>query len=636
MKKVIIFSLAVFSAQCINAMEQQRQEKQITLRLKNGEREIMLESELPFFVTIADAADDAPDQEIPLSTISLATMALLRKDVPWALAAHKKKKANITAEEIGSMSAEKRMEIARDAKEQEKRRDYEAAFLSDSVEAGSAADRLGAYELIQKYAQNVADILKIKSSPLFDAIRKNKVDDIKIFDAIRGRFYHQVAACMESPDDWVAVMKQEFPHRGLRSVEVSPNGNMAVAHLCIFGRNESAAWTMKLSDEGNQWISKDVLYSSNLDERVAISADGDTIVTMQHAAKKVEIKKWENESWQESFAIEGIGTLTGVSGDGKTVVVVVGEETKIIKWSDAKKKWIPTYNAYHTQKPISACVSEDNDTVVIAFEKMTQILKWDHQEKEWIESFERDSLQSNPAAVSADGNTVVMTVDNTRKIMQLRDGKWIESHSFNESHGKTAIAGNGNTVVNFSSCGVATIAMRNEQNGEWISKEVKHSFFGGDRMVSDKKYTAAISADGHTVVLAWSSKDDRATGCVKRMQWDANEQNWVLVQQVETTSQELVGLSLNGLTKVKAYSECDHNTLPLSLTIYESMVFDTWEKKVLVAFLKWCKKTGKPVTENAWAKKVVQACDTREQRLLTKEYGNLLRVLTQCTTEKFE
>ena|GEM_PF-1903034 len=628
MKKIIILYLVIFWGQYIQAMEQAN-EKRIRLALQDNRKIDMPESELPFFTAIGDMVKHEPAQEspYPLLGISLEAMEILRRDVPWALALHKKKNATVTLQEISNMDLTERMALARDVAQQESQEIFEPASIQESIDLGNAADRLGAYELIQKYACNIANMLQSDSSPLFGAILKNKIEDIE-FDRITTGFQCQIEGLMPCSENWIKTAQAYHTFFAPKFVEVSGDGSM----VFVYHKNNTVE-IMKIDDEGNRWISDVMHHTSEDNKTVAVSADGKTVVTVSSGESSddrfsrndftgVQIMQWRDEAWKKSHLIEGIGLLAGVSADGKTVIAVVEEQTKIVKWSDIKNKWIQTYNAYHDKNPISACISQDGNTVVIATDAMTQILRWHDQEKQWIEALGDDIEDGNaPAVVSADGNTVMGRFKDGKKILEWCDQKWMERCNIEGKYHSSIMSANGTTVV-MSRGSSVMIHTKSEKTGTWSSQQVGHpQSYNWCR-------SAKVSADGHTMVITWELFN--GGGYAQRLQWSVEQQQWIELNRMETKNNHTirqVSISLDGAVT------CVHSDLEISVN--ESSSMQTWDKKILEAFLKWCKKTGKPVTENAWIKRTLQRCDARERRSLFNQYDTLLRVLTQ-NSEKFE
>jgi len=625
MKKIIILSLAVFSAQYINAMEEQAQEKLITLRLKDNQTTVMPESELPFFTTIADAAQDAPDQEIPLKNVSVATMALLRKDVSWAWDIHKKINQAITAQDIVKMSAAERKSIAQRAAQELSVASYDIATLKAYVEAeaSSSIDYLGAYELKEKCAGSIAAILR--SDAYMNILRRHSRLELgnqssrmcipeDILKAIPGNLPYDICK-----DLWVDEASVFYDTNGIHSSAILADGKDIIV------RNRNGYVTLiTWNDQTNKWVNTSGITHEGDAASIAMSADRKTIVTFSNGSTQISQFSvvMGEEKWQEKHKICCEGKLAGISADGKTTIVASDNETYIVKWNDRTGKWLTTYKSRHGSKPLSALISKGGGTAVIAFTNTTQILKWHDQEKRWVESLDDNNAKQGPAAISADGNTVMAEFRDGRKIVRWSDQekKWVEKHKFKDSSITLAkMSANGNTVVALAKDNQLEITMWNYQSEKWITHVSEEAYVDGMGLT--------VSPDGDTVIITRPNG-----GAVKSMHWHANDQKWQ-TKKYSANIANIVGLSLNCLTGVGMDERKQY------LNIYECTCFNTfgsWEKKILATFLAWCKKNGAPVTESAWVKQVFETCDTREKRLLRKEYDTLLRVLTESGIEKFE
>jgi hypothetical protein len=649
MKKIIILCLAVFSAQCINAMEQQPKEKEITLLLADNQGMAMPESEMPFFSTIANVAQDrSDDAEIPLKCVSKAAMTLLRKEVPWALAVHKKKKADITAQEIGSMSVREREAIARDAaKTVSAESSYDIAVLKGYIEAGYAAEYLGAYELRQKCAGSIA--ASLKSDAYLNVLRKQspieKYSPSSAGSSSDSGWYKKIADLFKSRDievrpvfknmcpediNIISTVRESFSSHishymcddllvsvhsfslSPKTVAVSEDGKNVIFSMEKYGKGVQI---VRFSDKKNKWETTEKVAHDGNAAFLAMSSDGKTMVTF--SGQQTQINQWnesENE-WEQEWKIDLDVHQASISADGNTAIIASNAETHIVKRSNASNKWLPTYKAGHGHKPSSALISEDGSTAVIAYKQTTQILKWHDEEKQWTRSLDVDTAKEGPVAVSADGNTVMAEFGDGRKIVRwsAQEKRWVASHTVeNHDIALAKMSANGNTVVTLSKDEKLQLTRCDSQSGLWLTQEVGGKITG--------EVALDVSADGDTVLVTWPM-DREWKWYVSQMSWNTDDQEWY----VSTIDKEITGRSLNKRTNVARNGN-----------LYELISLDTWEKKILEKFLEWAQKNGKPVTASAWVRQIFETCDTQQQRLLTKQYGNLLRVLTESATEKFE
>ncbi len=198
------------------------------------------------------------------------------------------------------------------------------------------------------------------------------------------------------------------------------------------------------------WLEQYTIRHNGLVDSVAISADGNKVVTGSEDGT-AKIVAWDGNAWIEQHTIRhnGVVRSVAISADGNRVVTGSADNTaKIVVWDG--NAWIERHAITYNVWVVSVAISADGNKVVTgSLDNTAKIVAWDGNA--WLDQYTityTDCVDS--VAISADGNKVVTgSSNNTAKIVVWNGNAWVEQPpiAHNGWVWSVAISADGNKVV---------------------------------------------------------------------------------------------------------------------------------------------------------------------------------------------
>jgi WD40 repeat protein len=465
------------------------------------------------------------------------------------------------------------------------------------------ADYLQQAALVERYARQIADM--ITSDASMKLLGGNDKEYGALITDLDPRLQTHVLHYMPRR----GVCDEEYTAQHTNGqVVISVNGTRVV-----MGSDDKAAKI--LTWNGNTWIeysydNRDANYIRSL----AISADGNTIVMGTDGGRLknnnfIEIMGWKSRGGGEQWVGEGYmaqrdeglrAVAMSANGDRMVTVDSEAERAKIWEWDGNKwdyhnNRGYPIEIYLYENTPISsvAISANGNKIVMGGLDGQIRIVGWGAAG--WAAEYRSDAWDAQGAsdkyarqilsvAISADGHRVVTgSRDSTVKIMGWNGNAWVEQHTiqYADSVGSVAISADGNRVVTGSDDKTAKIMAWN--GTAWIEQyTIQHADLVG---------SVAISADGNRVVTG--SWDKTA----KIVAWNGNawDVQYTIMHSLRVVS---VGLSADGNSMVTGSYDGQVKISRYIRAILPGI--SDFDANLFERLLIWAKTNSQKISEEGW------------------------------------
>ena len=553
------------------------------------------------FGTIKDAVKFGSEEgserglEILEIPVSARVSEKLLKDLRWVLELQKAYNGGepMTPEQVLTLDSTVRAKRA----EREARAMpvgiYTPQYLTTLIEAYKAADYLQSPELIKKYMYEIGN--NVTSHEALTLLAKNDpklielISDSSINQHLKNIIFNHMRQV------WIEAFIAQ--HNDLvTSVAISADGNRVV----------TGSWdnTAKIVDwNGAAWGEVYTIAHGGWARSVAISADSNKVVT--GAIDGTAIVTWNGTAWKEPYTnVCSSAESVAISKNGNRVVMGNGHVAAIVTWNG--NAWVKrTFGC--DSKVASVAISADGNTVVTGSQDgRARIVVWDGEI--WRGRFTAEHNHPvESVAISANGNTVVTRSEGgTAKIVRWNGDAWAEhiiAHRYGVS--SVAISADGNRVVTRSyPDGVKVMTW----NGTvWVEHIMG---------VRDGVGPVAISADGNTMVI---ESGDKTT---KIIQWSGTA--WGEPHTIaQGTSVSSVVISADGNRVVTG---SDNGTAK----IVQLLPAYTFDQVLLLQLCIWMKEHGRGAAWSAgWGRRVMDTHGPADKALIKNAFPKAPQTLMQ-------